>query len=66
MRMFVFFIAAISQILLYTVFRDWILDVPEAFARGPEDRAYLEGLVIFHIATVLIVAGVLIWRRRTA
>ena len=64
--MFVFFIAAISQILLYTVFRDWILDVPEAVARGPEDRAYLEGLVIFHIATVLIVAGVLIWRRRMA
>ena len=61
-----FFFAATSQILLYTIFRDWILDVPEAFARGPEDQAYLDGLVLFHVVTVIIVGGIQMWRHRTS
>ena len=58
-----FFAAAASQIVLYTVFRDWIVDVPEAFARTPEEIAYLDGLVIFHLVTLIIVTLAL-WLRR--
>ena len=48
-------VAAGSQILLYTVFRDWIIDVPEQFARSPEEIAYLDWLVGFHIVTLVLV-----------
>ncbi len=51
-----FFVAALSQILLYTVLRSWVLDVPEAFAVGPEQAAYLTTLVIFHVVSLLFVA----------
>ena len=47
-------VAAVSQIILYTVLRDWILDVPEAFARSPEEASYLNVLVIFHIVTLVL------------
>ncbi|WP_224826763.1 hypothetical protein [Cognatishimia sp. MH4019] len=59
-----FFLAAISQIALYTVFRDWILDVPAAFQRSPQDIAYLDGLVIFHIATCFVMGIATLVRRR--
>ncbi|MEM9581803.1 MAG: hypothetical protein AAGA08_01695 [Pseudomonadota bacterium] len=48
-----FFGAALSQIALYTVFRDWVLDVPDAFRRSAEEIAYLDGLVIFHLVTCI-------------
>lgn len=48
--------AALSQIALYTVFRPWVLDVPEEFRRSAEDVQYLNGLVLFHIVTCLIMA----------
>jgi hypothetical protein len=51
-----FFLAAISQIALYTVFRDWVLNVPEVFQRSAEDLAYLDGLVVFHVVTCLVMA----------
>ena len=51
-----FYLAAISQILLYTVFRSWITDVPPEFAVTDEQRSYLTGLVVFHCFTLLIVA----------
>ena len=47
--------AATSQVVLYTVLRDWILDVPEAFARSPQDLAYLDALVVFHVVTLVLV-----------
>ncbi|MEM7570320.1 MAG: hypothetical protein AAF337_11035 [Pseudomonadota bacterium] len=46
-----FFSAALSQIVLYTALRDWVLDVPDAFRPGAEQVAYLDTLVIFHIVT---------------
>ena len=46
------FVAALSQILLYSVFRDWILDVPAEFARSPDEVAYLDVLIIFHVVTL--------------
>ena len=55
-----FFLAATSQILLYTVFRGWITDVPEAFARSPEELRYLSGLVLFHVVTLALM-GVAVW-----
>lgn len=50
-----FFLAAVSQIILYTVLRAWIIDVPEAFVKSPEEVQYLDGLVIFHIVTLCLV-----------
>jgi len=48
-----FFLAALSQIALYTLFRHWVLNVPEVFQRSAEDLAYLDGLVVFHVVTCL-------------
>ena len=59
------FFAATSQIILYTAFRDWIINVPEKFARSPEEVAYLDGLVTFHIVTLLLVC-LAIWLNRNA
>lgn len=61
-----FFVAAASQIVLYTAFRTWILDVPEAFARTPEEIAYLDTLVAFHVITIAAVAVALLLRRKSA
>jgi hypothetical protein len=55
-----FFLAATSQIMLYTVFRDWVLDVPAALQRSPEDLAYLDGLVGFHVVTCIALAAALV------
>ena len=59
------FVAATSQIMLYTAFRDWIIAVPEKFARSPEEVAYLDMLVAFHIVTLLLVC-LAIWLNRKA
>ncbi len=56
-------LAATSQILLYTVFRAWVLDVPADFAVAPSEVAYLNGLVAFHIAC-LAALGAVFWRNR--
>lgn len=58
-----FYAAAASQILLYTLLRDWILDVPEVFARSREEIAYLDLLVGFHIVTLMLVTAVLRLRK---
>ena len=61
-----FYIAAASQILLYTVFRQWIMDVPAAFAVTAEQMGYLDGLVVFHVVTIVLVTACLeVARRRT-
>ncbi len=46
-------VAALSQILLYSVFRPWILDVPKEFARSSEEVGYLDTLILFHLSTLL-------------
>lgn len=51
-----FYLAATSQILLYTVGRSWVTDVPEAFAITPEQDAYLSLLVAFHVVTLVLVS----------
>ncbi|MEM6507789.1 MAG: hypothetical protein AAF711_20325 [Planctomycetota bacterium] len=56
-------LAATSQILLYTVLRAWVLDVPADFAVAPADVAYLNGLVVFHIACLLAL-GAVFWKNR--
>ena len=50
-----FYLAATSQIILYTALRAWILDVPEEFAISPKQLSYLNGLVAFHVAALLLV-----------
>ena len=59
-----FLIGAVSQILLYTLFRAWIIDVPVEFAPTPEQVTYLTTLVWFHIVTLGIFAILLLrlWR----
>ena len=54
-----FYLAAVSQIILYTVFRSWITDVPPEFAVTDEQRSYLTGLVIFHCVTIVLVTAAL-------
>ncbi len=49
-----FFVAAGTQLVLYTVFRNWILDVPERFV-SPGMASSLNGLLIFHIVTVVLI-----------
>ncbi len=51
-----FYIAAFSQIVLYTIFRDWIIDVPADFALEQEQVGYLTTLVIFHCVTLFFVS----------
>ena len=61
---FAFFAAALSQIVLYTMFRSWIVDVPQEFARSPEEIKYLDGLVLFHVITIAVVV-LAIWLMRS-
>ena len=51
-----FYAAAVSQIMLYTLFRDWIMDVGPAFTRTPEEIAYLDTLVGFHVVSMVLVS----------
>lgn len=57
-----FFLAAVSQIFLYTIFRDWIIDVPSEFAVTSEQRSYLTTLVIFHCVTLVLMTAALKYR----
>jgi len=50
-----FFVVAVSQIVLYTALRTWIIDVPVKFARAPEQIGYLNMVVIFHIVSIVLV-----------
>jgi len=59
-----FYVAAISQIVLYTIFRDWIVDVPAEFSVTEEQRGYLTSLVIFHCVTIVLVTSALWIRTR--
>ena len=58
------YIAALSQVVLYTLLRDWILDVPPAFAPSPDEVSYLGTLVIFHIVTLTLMSGALWFENR--
>ena len=59
-----FFVAALSQIVLYTAGRSWVLDVPAEFAPAPAQVAYLDGLVGFHIVAIILVGLAILLRRR--
>ena len=61
-----FYLAAISQIILYTIFRDWILAVPEEFAVSEAQRSYLTTLVYFHLITLVLVTGALMVQSRNS
>ncbi len=58
-----FYLAALSQIVLYTFLRSWIIDVPIEFAVSDEQQSYLNGLVVFHCVTLILVTFAL--RTRT-
>lgn len=59
-----FYVAAISQIILYTVFREWVIDVPPEFSVSEEQRGYLTSLVVFHCVTFILVTFALLIRTR--
>lgn len=59
--MLLLILAACSQIMLYTIFRSWVLDVPAAFQVEPEGAANLDSLVLFHVACLSGV-GLVLWR----
>ena len=50
-----FFAVALSQILLYTVLRPWIIDVPVKFAPTPEHLSYLTLMAGLQAGAVVLV-----------
>jgi len=50
-----FYLASLSQLVLYTFGRGWILDVPPDFAPDAGDLEYLDWLVLFHVAALAAV-----------
>ena len=58
-----FYLAAISQIILYTAFRDWIVDVPAEFLVSEEQLGYLTTLVVFHCVTIALLT-LAVWIRK--
>ena len=60
------YVAALSQILLYTVLREWIIDVPPEFAVSEEQRRYLTSLMIFHCLTLGLVSAALWYQSKTS
>ena len=52
---YAFYVAAVSQVFLYTIFRSWVLDVPADFSVSPEQESYLTTLVVFHLVTIVLV-----------
>lgn len=59
-------IAATSQIVLYTIGRAWIVVVPEPFQPAPEDLSYLNGLIGFHIISLVALALSAVFGKRSA
>ncbi len=56
-------IAALGQVLLYTLFRDWVLDVPPEYLPTKAEQARLDRLVAFHAVSALA-AGAALWLRK--
>ena len=55
LSIYAFYLAGFSQVVLYTALRDWIMDVPEAYAITSAQDDYLTGLVVFHLITLTAV-----------
>ena len=60
---YAFYVAALTQIGLYTVLRSWITDVPETFALTPEKVSELSSLVAFHAICLILVSAALMFGR---
>ncbi len=58
-----FYTAALSQIVLYTIGRNWVLDVPPEFVPTTDQIGYLDTLVMFHVLSIIFVGGLLLWDR---
>ena len=50
-----FYAAGLTQLVLYTALRSWILDVPEPFTITADQDNYLTLLVVFHAVTLALV-----------
>lgn len=62
-----FYVASVSQVVLYTAGRSWIMNVPEEVQTSAAVSAYLDLLIAFHvIAMVLVTAAILALGRRQA
>ena len=60
-----FYLAAVSQVVLYTVSRGWLINVPDAFRPDATALAYMDLLVAFHIVSmVLVTCAILVVGRR--
>ncbi|MDJ0759645.1 MAG: hypothetical protein QNJ19_09600 [Woeseiaceae bacterium] len=55
-------VAAASQIVLYTLLRAWVLDVPAAYRVDPAAEGYLDVLLVFHAVTLMSILVTLVWR----
>jgi len=54
--------AAASQIVLYTLLREWVLDVPAAYSVDPAAEGYLDFLIVFHVVTLASILAAVLWR----
>lgn len=54
-----FYIAAVSQILLYGIFGDWMLGGMDVPVISPEQMSNVTTLIVFHLVTLLLVSIVL-------
>ena len=64
LSIYAFYLAGFSQVILYTALRDWIMDVPEAYAITSAQDDYLTGLVVFHLITLTAVSFALFGSRQ--
>lgn len=53
---YAFYFAGLSQVVLYTILRQWIMDVPEPYTITPGQDDYLTVLVVFHLVTLTAVS----------
>ena len=52
-------VAALSQIGLYTAGRGWVLDVPPDYRPPAGAESYLDGLVAFHVVTLVVMSALI-------
>lgn len=50
-----FFVSSVSQLLLFTILRPWIVDVPENFAGLANGIGYLNLMVGVHLAAIVLI-----------
>lgn len=59
-----FFLAALSQVVLYSAGFSWIMDVPESVRPSPMEMEHLQMMIPFHVVTMCIMVAILLFEKR--